>query len=346
MREWIVTTVAIALLGCGAPELHHDAWSGPTMGAHFGVEAYCAAAVGELHDRVEAVLASVDVEMSTYRDDSILTSFNRSPPGVWFDVSPHFAEVVEAALSLSEHSDGAFDVTVYPLVELWGFGPVDDRKAPPSAEEIAEVLRRVGYRYLEVRIDPPALRKTRDVHLDLSAIAPGHAADRIGSVLEDAGCTSYLVDVGGEMLAHGRKPDGSRWRIGVERPDSERLGVVDRVVHVENAAVATSGDYRNWVEWNGLRYSHTFDPRRGTPVRHALASVTVVLPSDDRAGATMWADGFATLLNVLGPEQGPVFANDHGLSARFVMHAKDGFEVQMTGDFEQYLHPAPSGDGR
>jgi thiamine biosynthesis lipoprotein len=192
---------------------------------------------------------------------------------------------------------------------------------------------RVGYTFLDVRSAPPALRRRRDLEIDLSAIAPGHATDVLSELLTEAGCPDHMVDVGGEVYARGRKADGSTWRIGIETPDPARPPgtSVSRVLRLENMAVSTSGDYRDFIEWQGHRYSHTFDPRTGAPVDHALASVTVL----DRS--TMWADGLATLLTVLGPTAGFEFAEAGAIPALFIERRESGFVERMTAPFADYL---------
>src|SRR5690606_31202862 len=170
-----------------------------------------------------------------------------------------------------------------------------------------------------------------ELYVDLSAIAKGHGVDRVVQRLAAEGCDAMLVDVGGEVRGTGPSPAERPWRIGIEVPDPERQGGIQRVINLQEGAVATSGDYRNFVERDGIRYSHTIDPRTGYPVQHGLASVTVLHAS------AMWADGYATLLNVLGPEEGYAFAREHGLAALFVIRTDGGFEERYTPEFEALL---------
>jgi thiamine biosynthesis lipoprotein len=248
-------------------------------------------------------------------------------------------DVLEPAQTLSELSGGAFDVTVGPLVNLWGFGPVDAPDAIPSASDIAAARNRVGYQHLELR-RPAQLRKQRELYIDLSAIAKGYAVDRMAQYLLARGCESFLVEIGGEVRVHGRKSGGAAWRIGVESPDPDALGGVLRVIRteqLEGIAMATSGDYRNFLELGGQRFSHTIDPRTGVPVAHRLASVTVL------HGSTLWADGFATLLNVMGPTEGFELAEREHLAALFVERTDTGFVERATSDFARYVSPAVNG---
>jgi thiamine biosynthesis lipoprotein len=167
--------------------------------------------------------------------------------------------------------------------------------------------------------------------VDLSAIAKGYGVDRVALRLEEAGCTDYLVDVGGEVRARGASPRGDAWRVGIEVPDPERIGGVQRVLALHDLALATSGDYRNFIDLDGGRYSHTIDPRTGRPVSHRLASVTVAHPS------AMWADGYATAINVLGPERGIDLAERLGLPVLLLVHAENGFQERYTPAFTQLL---------
>ncbi len=183
--------------------------------------------------------------------------------------------------------------------------------------------------------DPPRLRKDLDLYVDLSAIAKGHGVDRVVQALKDAECDAMLVDVGGEVRASGPSPSGGAWRIGVEVPDPDSEGGIERIIRLDDRAVATSGDYRNFFEYQGRRYSHTIDPRTGYPVTHNLASVSVVHPS------TMWADGYATLLTVLGPEQGFQFAQDKGLAVLFIVRTNDGYEERYTDALKPLLVKPP-----
>jgi thiamine biosynthesis lipoprotein len=296
-------------------------YEGAAMGTTYRVIAACDADAGEA---IEAELADVDAEMSTYRSDSAVARFNAAPPGVWTAVPQPVVDVVATAQQLNRESGGAFDVTVGPLVDLWGFGPPGRGGAVPDAAAIAAARKRVDPAALLVRRSPPALAKTRDIEIDLASVAEGHGVDRVAERLSRAGCRDMLVDIGGEVRARGVNAAGQPWRVGVEVPDPRRRGAVERVVRLENTALSTSGDYRNFFDSGGRRYSHIIDPRTGYPVNHALASVTVLHAS------TMHADGYSTLLLVLGPEDGWDFAVDHDLAALFIVRGESAFEERYT----------------
>ena len=297
------------------------------MGTYYQVTARCPEDVGSA---IEQTLRTVNAEMSTYDPGSDLSRFNRAPAGAWVAVPEPLVEVVAAADVLSRASAGAFDVTVGPLVNLWGFGP-EDATGVPSAPEVTATLEAIGHQNLELRHAPPALRKARQLYVDLSAIAKGHGVDRVVARLAAAGCDAMLVDIGGEVRGVGRNPSQQAWRVGVEVPDPSRVGNIQRVVAISDAAIATSGDYRNFREAGGRRFSHTIDPRTGYPVSHGLASVSVVHQS------AMWADGYATSINVLGPEEGLEFARRHELAVMLVVRGADGFEERYTPQFEAVL---------
>lgn len=320
--------------GCTA-EPDYARLEGATMGTYFRVSARCPEPEGaSLSVQIEAELARVNGQMSTYQSDSELSQFNQSPALSWIPVAQELALVVETAQAISALSGGAFDVTVAPLVNLWGFGPDGRIEVTPDDRAVADALAQVGYKELQVQSRPPELRKTRPLYVDLSAIAKGHGVDRLAQLLTLGGCTDYLVDIGGEVRAAGVNPSGRAWRVGVEVPDPEVIGSVARVVTLQNGALATSGDYRNFLDLTEGRVSHTVDPRTGRPVSHALASVTVAHSS------AMWADGLATALNVLGPEAGFALAEQEGLPALFLIRRASGFEERYTPAMLKYLDDA------
>lgn len=318
-----------ALGGCGQEPAYHR-YRGEAMGTqlaltHVGCN-------GDVEAAVVHELQQVDAQLSTWRSDSEVARFNASAAEEWFPVSARVAGLALEALALSRRSGGAFDLTVAPLVQLWGFGPQAPVGGPvPGAQAIAAAMQRVGWQQLEARLDPPALRKHVDgSSLDFSAIGKGHGVDRLAARLDGLGCRSYLIDIGGEVRTLGHGPQGGPWRIGVERPDG---GAVQRVVRLSGQSAATSGDYRNFRVLDGRRLSHTIDPRVGEPVSHALASVTVV------AASAAEADGLATAIQVLGPDAGWRFARREGVAALLLVRSESGFERRYTESMSQFLQP-------
>ncbi len=306
-------------------------FSGDTMGSTYKVTVVGALGEAEQHiieDLIAAELGEVDRQMSTWRPDSEISRFNASRELAPFPASRGLLEVVKTAREISEASGGAFDVTVTPLIAAWGFGPGGRKDAAPTEAEIEALRAQIGWSGVHVDLVAGTLKKDRpELTLELSAIAPGYAADRIAARLRDAGHLRSLVDVGGEILASGLGPHGDAWRLGIERPDSSG-GVVQDIVVVQDQALATSGDYRNYYERDGVRLSHTIDPRTGRPIAHKLASVSVL----HRSAAL--ADGWATALNVLGPDEGLALASKHNLAALFLVRGASGpFEERSTPAF-------------
>ena len=326
-QRLLVGVAALALLslsGCG-PREHTLNLVGTTMGTSWSVQVPHPPGSldqADLYARISAELDTVNARMSTYRASSELSRFNAAASTDWIAVSPALVHLADTAIAVSTVTDGAFDVTVGPLVNLWGFGPEVKGDQLPAQADIDATLARVGWDLLRTRAEPPALRKARpDIDVDLSAIAKGYGVDRLAAVLEAAGITDYLVEIGGELRGRGRNADGEPWRIAIERPDARRRAVL-RVVALTDLGMATSGDYRNFFEVDGKRYSHTIDPATGRPVEHQLASVTVL------AERCAEADAWATALLVLGPARGMALANDHGLMALFV--ERFGDELRIT----------------
>lgn len=284
----------------------------------------------KLRLNIETRLDDINSKMSTYRDDSELSRFNRSNSKNWFHVSDEFFTVVREALLVSQHTGGAFDITVGPLVNLWGFGPrISENKGVPSEKEIRKNLSHTGHDMVELRESPPAIRKKDlKVYLDFSGLAKGYGVDLIAEYLESLGIQNYLVEIGGEIRVHGANAEGGKWRIAIEKP-SMNTRSVQRIIIVENAAIATSGDYRNYFEYDGQRFSHTIDPRTGKPITHHLASVSVV------SHTAIYADAIATALMVLGPDQGFQLAEQKRLAAVFIVRTPDGFIEQSTKKFVQ-----------
>jgi len=328
----VLAWLLVALAGCRSQPAKLEELHGPTMGTTYTVKYLPVAGSKPVNiaRQVEEVLQEVNRQMSTYREDSEICRFNRSRQTGWFPVSDWFARVTEAALSISAFSHGAFDVTVAPLVDLWGFGPKEGIRTPPQ-EEIDRLRGLTGWRYLAVRTDPPALKKEIPaLTCDLSAIAKGFAVDAVGELLAGQGVVNFMVEIGGEVLARGSRAEGADWRVGIETPDAP--GNISRIVRLRDVALATSGDYRNYFEENGVRFSHTIDPRTGRPVRHRLASVSVL------ADSCMRADALATAVDVMGPEKGMAFAEREGLAVfMLVRDSSGGFEERMTKDFRRAL---------
>lgn len=283
-----------------------------------------------LRESIDAVLAQIDQSMSGYRADSEVARFNASASTQWYEVSAELATVVQAALDISEKSGGAFDITVAPLVAAWGFAPAGEPQILPSDAQLAQVSTSVGYRKLHVRLDPPALRKDlAELSIDLNGIAPGFAVDRLADRLQALHAENFMIDIGGEIRARGRNARGAPWHIAIERPvDTQRAPYAG--VWLDGASVSTSGEYRDYYERDGRRYSHTIDPRTGRPIDRAPGSVVVI------AASTALADGWATALNVLGPHDGLALAAKEHMPVLFIERAGESWSSQSTAEFERY----------
>ncbi|MGA8138933.1 MULTISPECIES: FAD:protein FMN transferase [Pseudomonas] len=330
----VLSGVFVLLGGCGNAD-SLEQFGGPTMGSTYSIQYVRHAggpAVAEVKPAVEAILAEVDRQMSTYRGDSDIERFNELPAHSCQVMPSSILELVRVGEQLSLDSDGAYDLTVEPLMNLWGFGPQGREEKVPDAARLAEVRQRVGHRYL--RIDGDQLCKDAAVEVDFNSIAAGYTVDRIVARLQALGLDSFLAEATGELKAVGKKPDGSPWRIALEVPRDDEQ-VAQRIIALDGYGVSTSGDYRNYFEQDGKRYSHTFDALTGAPITHNLASVTVIHPS------TLMADGFSTLLLILGPERGWDYAEKHMIAAFFVMRADTGFVTRTNQAFERLA----KGDG-
>jgi len=298
--------------------------SGSTMGTTYTVKFVAdPSGFGPQDERAigEAVtdsLAGINQGMSTYLKDSELSRFNTHPDDTPFRVSEHTFRVFELALQISELTGGAFDITVGPIVNAYGFGPEPRRAQAPTDSELAGLRRRVGYRLIEIDPDTQTIRKSRpDVYCDLSAIAKGYAVDRVAEILEERNIQDYMVEIGGEVRARGKNAECKPWQIGLEEPITDGRGIY-RVIGLVDQSLATSGDYRNYYVRDGVRISHTIDPRTARPVTHRLASVTVIHEECAQA------DALATALMVLGPEQGYNLAESEGIAALLLVRQEDG----------------------
>jgi thiamine biosynthesis lipoprotein len=322
--------LAGVLFACGNGDTL-ERFDGPTMGSRYSIQYVRHVATPgpkTVQDEVEKILAEVDRQLSTYRSDSDIERFNALPADSCLVMPGPVLELISVGEQLSSQSDGAFDLTVEPLLNLWGFGPQSRKEEVPSAEALTEVRRRVGYGHL--RIEGDRLCKDAAVAVDFNSIAAGYAVDRIAARFQALGIDSYLAEATGELKALGRKPDGSPWRIALEEPRDDRQ-VAERVIEVNGYGVSTSGDYRKYFEQGGKRYSHTFDARTGAPVLHNLASVTVIHPS------AMMADGLSTLLLILGPEEAWDYAQKQGIGVFFVLRDNDRFVVRTNDAFERMV---------
>lgn len=272
-----------------------------------------------LQQEIESLLLQINQQMSTYKADSEITQFNHYQQTDWFVVSKDFVFVVNAAQKISALTQGAFDITIAPLIDLWGFGS-KIINITPTKNKIKEEMQHTGYHLLEVRDNPPALRKLdKNLRIDLSAIAKGFAVDKISDYLKRKNFNDFLVEIGGEIRSNGLNLSGEKWHIAIESPVVNQAKV-NQIILLSDKGLATSGDYRNYFVKKGIRYSHTLDPKTGSPIKHNLASVTVMHNS------TMKADAFSTALMVMGEIEGKHFALQQKLEINMIIREGNGYK--------------------
>jgi thiamine biosynthesis lipoprotein len=304
---------------------------GKTMGTTYNIKIVTTDSfdLAQLQSQIDALLVQVNQEMSTYIPDSELSLFNSSKSLDGIKISEGLNHVVKEAIRLGQLSGGKLDVTVGPLVNLWGFGPEHRPDVIPTDETLNAIKQRIGLDKLS--LNGNVLSKLHpDLYVDLSTIAKGYGVDVVADYIESQGFVNYLVEIGGEMRLKGTKAAGEAWHVAIEKPvDNERK--IQQIIVPNDNAVATSGDYRIYFEDNGVRYSHIIDPHTGKPINHKLVSVTVIHPS------SMTADGLSTAMMVMGPEQAYEFAKQHNLAVYLISKTDDGFKEQATVQFEQFL---------
>lgn len=333
MRNSILI-ICLYLCGCNSHPEDPIVIQGMTMGTNYSITLGIkpALSIVELQGEIDELLDSINQQMSTYIEDSELSKINQYKSPEWLEISPELFKVISSALEISRLTGGAFDITVGKLVNLWGFGPGEMQATNPDDDSIESAMRTSGYENIELQSLPYAIKKLNsEPYLDLSGIAKGYAVDRVSEYLEEKNLTSYLVDIGGEIRAKGGKQNQQAWRVGIEKPLVEARSV-QRVIPLDNVAMATSGDYRNYFLHNGTRYSHTIDPRTGRPIIHSLLSVTVLDPS------AMLADALATALLVMGPEEGIKFAETNQIPAYFIQSEGNSMNESYSRLFSEYIN--------
>ena len=323
----------ILLFGCSKTEQQQI--SGKTMGTYYSIKFVMHSSplnITEIKTEIDTRLDQIDQKMSTYRSDSEIARFNDSRlVNQPFPISKETETVVKEALRIAGLTENALDITAGPLVNLWGFGPVERGESlPPSPDDVKHQLARVGLDKLKFS-DGALMKSVPQLALDLSSIAKGYAVDVIAEYLESIGINDYLVDIGGEVRAKGKNIQDNVWRVAIEKPSTGLEQRVQRIIELNNVSVATSGDYRNYFDAGGVHYSHTIDPKTGYPIANGIASITVITPK------CITADGFSTGLGVLGPERGIEIADKLNIAVFMIIKSDNGFEERYSKAFEQYL---------
>lgn len=316
--------------GCDSQPTSGIFLSGETMGTtyHITIAAKITNENKELLKKeIDSRLLQVNASFSTYIKSSEVSQFNSYKGLDWKKKSDEFIKVLAEAQRISDITQGAYDITVGPLVNLWGFGPSFNKEDMPSEQAIRNTLSKVGYKNIVFRQKDKQIKKLKDdLYIDFSSIAKGYGVDVIAEMLESKGYSNYMVEIGGEMRVSGVNSQKIKWRIAVEKPDS-KARAIHRVINVTNMAIATSGDYRNFFEKDGIKYSHTIDPKTGRPVQHHLASVTVL------AKSSMTADAWATAFMVLGNKKGYDLAMQNNLAVLFLVKVGDELKEVFTPAF-------------
>lgn len=334
MRVVASLAIVLSLAGCG-DQREQVQLNGSTMGTYYAIK-YIQTDGLDLPDpqtvqaEIDKRLELVNDQMSTYRPESELSRFNQHKSTEPFPVSAATAKVIRVALTFSEMSQGAYDVTVGALVNLWSFGPEARPDEKPTDEEITQRLTEVGYKNLSVTDDNKLIKQNPDLYVDLSSIAKGYGVDVVAEYLHSLGVTNYMVDIGGELRVKGQNLENIGWRIAVEKPLSNERAVQE-IIQVGDNGIATSGDYRNYFEENGVRYSHLIDPRTGKPIENHVVSVTVI------SSESMMADGYSTMFSVLGEEASIALANQKQVPVLIIVKTSEGFKEYASDAFAQYV---------
>lgn len=329
----VILLFALPLAACSDQQRSNTyQLSGNTMGTSFSITI-----VGDkLVDPalINTTLDDLENIMSTYRSDSELMMLNKAPINTWVNVSQSLYDVLQLSEEISLLSNGAFDITVSPLVNLWGFGPEHQRNnSLPNTNDIQAILPSIGFQHLIIAKDRTAVLKREIIDIDLSAVAKGYAVDALALLLEANNISDYLIEIGGEISTKGRNAEGNLWRVAIEAPLRSAQGRQPlQIVELSGLSLASSGDYRNFFEVDGVLYSHTIDPLSGMPISHSLASVTVI------AETTAVADALATAFSVMGIEKAMALANNNNISAYFVLKTADDFSESYSVGFTQFIN--------
>ena len=308
---------------------------GRTMGTYYSVKVLSANQIDQkkLIKEIDAKLRSFNLVFSTYKKDSELSKLNRLAKNVEIKISDDLAHVLRRSKSIYQKSHQAFDITVGPLVNSWGFGP-DGKRKKPSLKLIKKLKKQIGSNLFTISDDGIFMKEIDGLYLDLSAIAKGFGVDVIYELLNDKKLESFLVEIGGEVRSKGHKVGNAPWVVGIEKPTLQLGSSIHKAVPISNKAMATSGSYRNFVKYGDAVFSHTIDPITGQPVKHKLVSVSVIL--DNCADSDAWATAFMAL----GPEKGAKIAEELNIPVLFLLKTKDGFEEKLSKKFAIYLAEA------
>ncbi len=330
---FLLLVILVLFNSCSSGKLDVYTYTGTTMGTTYSikiVEDLSSSKFDDLDKKIDSILVHVNQRMSTYISDSELSNFNNSKDTNWVNVSEELSLIIFQSIEVGNLSKGSFDITIGPLVNLWGFGPNNKNESIPTEKEITELKQNIGLNKIKVDFENSKIKKLHPgIYLDLSGIAKGYGVDKVGLFLESLGIKNYMVEIGGEVRTKGLNGKKAKWKIGISTPTNDGL---QKIVAISNYSMATSGDYLNYFEENGVRYSHTIDPVTGKPITHNLASVTVI--HKDCA----YADAFATAIDVMGPTVGYNFALNQKLPVFMIVREENGFVEKMTPQFKDFIN--------
>lgn len=332
MRLSLLLLIPLVCVSC-SEDAEYSKITGSTMGTTYNVIIESNQIdPQEVYDDIEVELEDINQLMSTYIPDSEINRFNTLNDQSCFRFSDKTWEVLLVSKKVYQQTDGAFDITLGPLISRWGFDAEEFETKVPSQNEINQLLTKVGTDKLQFDLANQCISKTLpDITINLSAIAKGYAVDRVTQIVKNHGIDNYLVEIGGETKGKGVNPSSFAWRVAIERPVNAKQQKM-LIVSLADTSIATSGDYRNYFEVAGQRFSHTIDPKTGFPVTHALTSVSVIHPSN------MYADAYATALTVMGSQNALEFATKHNLAVFLIRHQEDKLESKQSDEFGQYIY--------
>jgi len=333
MKKISIFFIIIFLSSCTTVKKKNEDFSfaGTTMGTTYSIKIVTDKVniSDNLDENIDSILVEVNQQMSTYIPNSELSIFNSSLDTNWFTTSKELVQLFNESIEISKLTDNAFDITVGNLVNLWGFGPSENENIIPSEEEITNLRKNIGVDKLQVDFENLGIKKLNPtLYCDLSAIAKGYGVDKLAEYFTTLNINNFMIEVGGEIRTAGKNVKGEDWRIGISSPNNSNL---QSIIGLSNSSMATSGDYLNYFEQDGIRYSHTIDSRTGKPITHKLASVTVV-HSDCR-----YADAIATAINVMGPTDGYNFALKEKLPIFMIVREENNFVEKMTPQFSKFI---------
>ena len=331
--NWLVLLGLAFFVSACAKQNEMISLSGSTMGTTYHIKVVPNEQMPTaqlLQEEIDLALELVNDQMSTYRPNSELSRFNQLPLEQSVEVSPDTIKVVEEGIRLYQVTDKALDITLGPLVNLWGFGPDKRPTKVPTPADIDAAKAKTGINELSIEGNR-LIKHNAHLYVDLSSIAKGFGVDKVASILNKYNAAGYLVEIGGELSIKGTKADGSAWRVAIEQPTDDGTEAIQQIIAPGTMAMATSGDYRNYYEENGQRFTHIIDPRTGMPINHKLASVTILHQN------CMTADGFATAMMVLGTEASLELAKQQHLAIMLIEKQGDGFKVYYSDAFKPFL---------